>query len=293
MHKVGEIMKRMIYCSTGTTVSRRNGYNFHLVTQLFPQLQQQGIIDGAEFMMIPAYYPQMKAVADEWLGEGLTFPVIHCEKEVGTLLSDAAAAKAAGESAAADVLLRQALDDFKKNCEMGAMAGSGRMVFHLWGGLNSDGHVEFNISVLPQLMEIIRPYGIQLLIENVPCTTKDPLSNWKSMSMHLDRCGLIFDTRFGFFHRQIENIWQAEDIYPRIEHIHIGDIRGAEKDFSTLRPIYHPGEGMVDFQSVVRRLNEVGYAGTVTLESPVATDGGADGDKLKASLLYTRNLFAE
>ena len=89
-------------------------------------------------MMIPAYYPQMKAVADEWLGEGLTFPVIHCEKEVGTLLSDAAAAKSAGESAAADVLLRQALDDFKKNCEMGAMAGSGRMVLHLWGGLNSD-----------------------------------------------------------------------------------------------------------------------------------------------------------
>ena len=111
--------------------------------------------------------------------------------------------------------------------------------------------------------------------------------------MHLDKCGLIFDTRFGFFHRQIENIWQAEDIYPCIEHIHIGDIRGAEKDFSTLRPIYHPGEGMVDFQSVVRRLNEVGYSGTVTLESPVATDGGADGDKLKTSLLYTRNLFAE
>lgn len=293
MHKVGEIMKRMIYCSTGTTVSRRNGYNFHLVTQLFPQLQQQGIIDGAEFMMIPAYYPQMKAVADEWLGEGLTFPVIHCEKEVGTLLSDAAVAKATGEADAAEVLLRQALDDFKKNCEMGAMAGSRRMVFHLWGGLNSDGHVAYNISVLPQLMEIIRPYGIRLLIENVPCTTQDPLSNWKSMSMHLDKCGLIFDTRFGFFHRQIENIWQAEDIYPRIEHIHIGDIRGAEKDFSTLRPIYHPGEGMVDFQSVVRQLNEVGYSGTVTLESPVAADGGADGDKLKTSLLYTRNLFAE
>ena len=286
-------MKRMIYCSTGTTVSRRNGYNFHLVTQLFPQLQQQGIIDGAEFMMIPAYYPQMKAVADEWLGEGLTFPVIHCEKEVGTLLSDAAVAKATGEADAAEVLLRQALDDFKKNCEMGAMAGSRRMVFHLWGGLNSDGHVAYNISVLPQLMEIIRPYGIRLLIENVPCTTQDPLSNWKSMSMHLDKCGLIFDTRFGFFHRQIENIWQAEDIYPCIEHIHIGDIRGAEKDFSTLRPIYHPGEGMVDFQSVVRRLNEVRYSGTVTLESPVAKDGGADGDKLKTSLLYTRNLFAE
>ena len=286
-------MKRNdLYCSTGTTVSRRNGYNFHLVTSLFPQLQEQGIIDGAEFMMIPAYYPQMKDVADEWLGEGLTFPVIHCEKEVGTLLSDAADAKAAGESEAADVLLRQALDDFKKNCEMGAMAGSRRMVFHLWGGLNSDGHVAYNISVLPQLAEIVRPYGIRLLIENVPCTTNDPLTNWESMSAHFDKCGLIFDTRFGFFHRQIEKIWQADDIYPRIEHLHIGDIRGEEKDFTTLRPIYHPCEGMVDFQSVAKRLWEVGYSGTVTLESPVATDGGADGEKLKASLIYIRNLFS-
>lgn len=280
-----------LYCSTGTTVSRRNGYNYHLVTRLFPQLQAQGIMDGAEFMMIPAYYPQMKEVADEWIGEGLTFPVIHCEKEVGTLLSNAGSAVANGENEAAACLLRQALDDFKKNCEMGAMVGSQRMVFHLWGGLDSDSHVEYNISVLPRLEEIIRPYGIRLLIENVPCTTKDPLTNWRSLSAHFDKCGLIFDTRFGFFHRQIEKIWQAEDIYPRIEHLHIGDIRGEEKDFTTLRPIYHPGEGMVNFGFVASRLREVGYSGSITLESPVATEGGADGEKLRASLLYTRKLF--
>lgn len=283
--------RKNIYCSTGTTVGRRNGYNIHLVTELFPSLIEQGFMEGAEFMMLPVYYSQMRDVADEWLGAGIQFPVIHCEKEVGTLLSNAGSAAAAGERDAADALIRRALYDFSRNCEMGAMAGSRRMVFHLWGGLDSDSHMEYNISVLPQLEELIRPYGIRLLIENVPCTTNDPLTNWKSLLPVLNECGLIFDTRFGFFHRQIDEIWQDEQIYSHIEHIHIGDIRGAAKDFTTLRPIYHPGEGMVDFSSVSRRLREVKYSGSVTLESPVVTDGGADGEKLKVGLRYVRDLF--
>lgn len=282
---------RGIFCSTGTTVGRRNGYNYHLVTELFPPLAEQGIIDGAEWMMLPVYYTQMRAIADEWLGAGLTFPVIHCEKEVGSLLSGAGNAASAGDLHRAGELCRRALDDFKKNCEMGAMAKSHRMVLHLWGGTDSDSHLTYNISVLEQMLDIIRPYGIRLLIENVPCTTNDPLENWKLLSPYFGECGLIFDTRFGFFHRQIDDIWNTESIRTHIEHIHIGDIRGEERDFSSLRPIYHPGEGMVDFPAVVRHLHTAGYNGTVTLESPVVTDGGADGEKLKDSLLRVRDLF--
>lgn len=280
-----------IYCSTGTTVGRRNGFNTHLVTELFPPMMEQGIIDGAEWMMLPVYYPMMRALANEWLGAGLTFPVLHCEKEVGTLLSSAGKALADGDTVSSHELYGQALDDFKKNCEMGAMAGSNRMVLHLWGGLDSDSHIHFNISVLSQLLDIIRPYGIRLLIENVPCTTHDPLSNWKMLSEFGDQLGFIFDTRFGFFHRQSEDIWQTKDIYTRIEHIHIGDIRGAERDFTALRPIYHPGEGMVDFPSVFHRMHNAGYKGSFTLESPVVIDNGADGDKLKASLCSLREMI--
>lgn len=272
-------------------MSRRNGYNIHLVTELFPPLLEQGIIDGAEWMMLPVYYTQMRAIADEWLGAGLKFPVIHCEKEVGTLLSNAGRTAAEGDKDTSDTLLRRSLDDFKMNCEMGAMAGSKRMVLHLWGGTDSDSHVEYNMSVLPRLCEIIRTYGMRLLIENVPCTTHDPLSNWQAMRPHLNACGLIFDTRFGFFHRQIEEIWQAEDVHPHIEHIHIGDIRGEKRDFTSLRPIYHPGEGMVDFSKVARILRQKKYTGSITLESPVATDGGADGCKLAASLRTVCELF--
>lgn len=282
---------RGIYCSTGTTVGRRNGYNYHLVTEIFPALLEQGIIDGAEWMMLPVYYEQMSAIADEWLSAGLTFPIIHCEKEVGTLISNAGSAVSSGDLRNAKRLMQTAMDDFKKNCEMGAMANSRRMVIHLWGGTDSDSHISYNLSALEQMLEIIRPYGIRLLIENVPCTTNDPLSNWKLLASHFDECGLIFDTRFGFFHRQIEDIWDTESVYRHVEHIHIGDIRGEKQDFTSLRPIYHPGEGMIDFQAVVQRLRTAGYDGSVTLESPVVTDGGADCSKLKASLIRVRELF--
>lgn len=285
-------MKRnAVYCSTGTIVGRRNGYNIHLVTEYLPPIMEKRIIDGAEFMMLPVYYSRMRAVADEWLGAGLSFPVIHCEKEVGTLISNAGRAAAEGDEYTADGLCAKAFDDFERNCEMGAMVSSKRMVLHLWGGLNSDSHFAYNRSVLSQLLEIIRPYGIRLLIENVPCTTRDPLTNWQELQPHFHECGLIFDTRFGFFHRQIEEIWNTDFIRSHIEHIHIGDIRGEKKDFSSLRPIYHPGEGMVDFPAIAKRLNDVNYSGSITLESPVVTDGGADSRKLESILQYVRGLF--
>ena len=285
------MMEHSVFCSTGTTVGRANGYNIHLVTESFPELMERGLISGAELMMLPVYYDRMKEVAEEWLRAGLRFPVIHCEKEIGTKLSDAGKAFAAGDEDSGRSLYRYAIDDFRRNCEMAAMAGCGKMVFHLWGGLTSDSYASYNISVLPELLDIIRPYRVRLLIENVPCTTKNPLSQWQALAGHLGACGLIFDTRFGFFHRQTRDIWNDEAIVPHIEHIHISDIRGEARDFSALRPIYHPGEGMVDFRGVADCLKMAGYRGTFTLESPVIRPEGADIPQLVQSLQFLHGMI--
>lgn len=284
-------MEHGVFCSTGTTVGRANGYNIHLVTEAFPHFMERGLISGAELMMIPVFYDRMKEVAQEWLRAGLRFPVIHCEKEIGTKLSDAGKAFAAGDEDSGRSLYRYAIDDFRRNCEMAAMAGCERMVFHLWGGLTSDSYASYNISILPELLDILRPYRVRLLIENVPCTTKDPLSQWKALAGHLGSCGLIFDTRFGFFHRQTREIWNEETVVPHIEHIHISDIRGEERDFSALRPIYHPGEGMVDFLDVADCLMQADYRGTFTLESPVIRPDGADIPKLAESLQFLHRMI--
>lgn len=283
--------ERTLLCSTGTLIGRANGYDIHLVTRLLPEYMEQGLIAGGELMMLPVYYDRLSAVSGEWLAAGIEFPVIHCEKEVGTKLSDAAVLAAAGDSSGAAAIRAAAEADFLRNCEMGAMASSRAMVLHLWGGLHSDAQISYNADALGTLSEKIRPYGIQLLIENVPSNTHDPHTNWRRLLPLPDNCALIFDTRFGQLHRQIDETWADGEIAPHIRHIHISDIVGAPRDFSTLRPILHPGEGMIDFPAFARILDAHGYSGTVTLESPVIRDGGADGEKLKKSLAAVRELL--
>jgi len=280
-----------LFCSTGTIVGRINGFNIHLVTKILPPLVEDGIIGGAELMMLPVYYDRLSEVSGEWLSAGIPLPVIHADKDIGTLLSDAGVAFNAGDRDSADALRKEAADKFRLNCEMGAMADSRTMVLHLWGGMNSDRQIGYNASLLPGLCEIIRPYGIRLLIENVPSNTYDPLSNWKKLLPLPDNCALIFDTRFGQLHRQIDETWADADVAPHIEHIHVSDILGAPRDFSTLRPILHPGEGMIDFNAFCRILDARDYGGTVTLESPVIRENGADGEKLGRTLRALRTLL--
>lgn len=280
---------RVLLASTGTIVGRINGFNVHLVTEILPPLIEEGLIAGGELMMLNAYYDRMEAVAKEWREAGIPFPVIHCEKDVGAFLSDAGALSDAGDRDGADKICRQALDLFEKNCEMAALAGSERMVFHLWGGMNSDDYFGYNEGVLPLLLGKVREYGIRLLIENVPAAWEDPLTNLWYLAWHNSSCpdmGFVYDTRFGHLHRQMEDTFEDPRVAPLIEHIHISDHRGAHRDFSSLRPILHPGEGDVDFDAFARLLDGIGYEGTVTLESPVIRENGADGEKLKRTLSH-------
>ena len=276
--------KRVLLASTGTIVGRINGFNVHLVTEILPPLMEEGLIAGGELMMLNSYYDRMEAVAKEWREAGIPFPLIHCEKDVGAFLSDAGAQHADGDREGARKTLSHALDLFQKNCEMAALAGSSRMVFHLWGGMNSDERLDYNLGVLPALLEKTKEYGLRLLIENVPAALADPLSNWQKLSPFYPELGLVYDTRFGHLHRQMEETFADGGVTPHIKHIHISDHRGAYREFSSLRPILHPGEGDVDFDAFARLLDGIGYESTVTLESPVIRENSADGEKLKKTL---------
>ena len=278
--------KRTLLTSTGTIVGRANGYDVHLVSRILPPLFEAGLIAGAELMMLNAYYDRMRAVAEEWRGAGIPFPVIHCEKDVGMFLSDAGALRAAGEFSAADAEIGRARELFRENCEMGAMVGASRMVLHLWGGKNSDNYLDTNMEVLSDFLSILRPYGIRMLVENVPSALADPLTNWYRLTDFFPEVGLVFDTRFGNVHRQIAETLADPVIQPHIEHIHVSDHIGEKKDFASLRPILHPGEGMIDFDAFARLLDGAGYGGTVTLESPVIREGGADGEKLTRTIRH-------
>ena len=144
------------------------------------------------------------------------------------------------------------------------------------------------ISFLEKLIKIAEGFGLKLLIENIPCTTHSGLQNWKRIKEFLPKIDFIFDTRFGSFHDEINEILEDE-LWNFVSHIHISDYSSYPRDFSKIRPILHPGEGVIDFDSLFEKLSNKSYNGSFTLESPVMIQNGADIEKLNSSLIYIKN----
>lgn len=265
-------------------VGRVNNYDITGALRQMRELYDCGVICGGELMMLTDYYRREGEVVSLVGSSGVPFPVIHCEKEVGSMISTAGATDDAD-------MLSEALRLFGLNCRFGGNIGASSMVLHLWGGRDSDSHFAYNAGIVPELLDIIRPYGIRLLIENIPCTTSDPLTHWREFEKY--DIGYVFDTRFGAFHSQIGKIFAQTDLWTqgRISHMHISDYGGAPKDFTKLHPILHPREGCIDFEMVSRGLNDVKYTGTVTLESPVMVGDGLDIAKLKNTLVFLNEIL--
>ena len=209
------------------------------------------------------------------------------------MLSDAGRAAADGNTEDEKALRKTITELFRLNCKIGEMAQSSRMVLHLWGGVNSDGYLDYNISAMAELTAITKEHGLRLLIENIPSVVNDPLANWNRIldANALGENGFIFDTRFGKLHEQADAILTDERIVPHIEHVHISDFAGTYREFKALRPILHPGEGSVDFLRIAELLDAIGYDSTITLESPVAMENDMDIPKLRKTLGYLNELF--
>lgn len=263
-----------IYCSTGVMVGKINNNDYTLITKHFPSLVNKGLIKGAEFMFAHSFYDKLDDIYLEIMSSGIKFDVIHLDKEIGIMLSECN-----------DEISNEALYLLEINCRFAKKIGAKKGVFHLWGGLKSDSHIDYNISFLPKIIDIFQKYEVELLIENIPCTNSSGLEIWKKLYNYLPNIGFIFDTRFGAFHDEIDKIF-SEPIWNHIKHIHISDYSSYPRDFSKIRPILHPCEGVIDFNHVFEKLYEVGYTGTFTLESPVFGENGPNIEKLEKTLKY-------
>lgn len=271
-----------IYCSTGTIIGRLCGFDHRYICSLLPDVVRETDIDGIELMMVPAFYDKLDIIKNDLEKTGLEFPVIHAEKNIGVLFSQ-------GEKEDIEEGMRL----FEINCKTGRDIGSGRLVLHLWGGPLSDSNIERHVALCPRLFEIADKYGIEILFENIPCTTHFPLDDLRAVYDADKRMKVIFDTRFGELHHQFDALFSSDWLWSGpLTHIHISDLRpGADMDFSRLRPILHPREGLIDFPDFFAKIKAHGYSGTVTLESPVLFESGIDCAKLIDTLVYVRDLI--
>lgn len=274
-------------------VEKGNNYNYPRAIKNIADFMERLGVAGCELMMLPYYYDEIADIKNELRAASVPAITTHCEKEVGTLFSDAGAARATGDSDNARALLREGLRLFRLNCEAAAEFSSSRLVLHLWGGKNSDSAVDYNISLIPELENIAREYSVSILIENIPCTTHSPLKNLKKIAADYPECRFVFDTRFGMFHRETRETLTDAEVSARIDHVHISDFKGgATGEFKRLRPILHPLEGDVDFPLVASELDRLKYAKTINLESPVMRDDASlDLKKLEDSLSYLADIF--
>lgn len=284
--------KRPLYVSTGTLVGHPNGFDYRRALREIRRLQDKGLCDGLELMMLRFYYDKIEEVTDAVRDSDCNPATIHCEKDVGTIISDAGVLDAEGKHDEAEEKYREAVCLFRLNCTAAEKLSIGRMVLHLWGGISSDGNIEYNISKMNELNRIAAEYGVRILCENIPSNHTDPRRNWHLLLPHLGDAGLIFDTRFGKLHEQIREILTDDALVPHIEHIHISDFAGTYRDFSALRPILHPGEGSIDFSEVAQLLDDMNYRATITLESPVMAGENLDIPKLEKTLTYLRADFS-
>lgn len=278
-------MNNKICCSTGCIIEKSNGYDWRLILKYADQIDA----DAFELMMLRAFYGHEREISDSLCRAGIEFPILHTDKDVGTLISR-------GGNGDLDEAVRL----FSANCDFAAMLGAKLLVLHLWGGLDSDKHFERNTAAFPILLEAAEKRSLTIAVENVPCAsaadpsfdpkTANPLSHWDALEKLYPEARFIFDTRFGAFHRQLDEFCGSKRIESgKVVHMHVSDFSGPPLDFSTLRPILHPHEGIIDFEkffaSVVGR-----YDGTVTLESPVlASSGFVDIGKLNGTLGFLRD----
>ena len=249
-----------VLCSTGACIGRPNGRDFRLLEQCVERLD----CDGFEFMMYESWYGQVEEIISFLNNLNTKFPTFHVEKSVGNLISR----NNDGDAA-------QSLEYFKINCDMAKRIGSELLVLHLWGGIDSDKNISFNIEKYVDLKKISDEYGLELTIENVVCNTKDPFTHLKALNTAYGDVSFTFDTKMAEFHKQLDLIYAPEngEIFKKIKHIHVNDYNGGFMDWGNLKTL-HVGEGSVDFERFFGFLRANSYSGDFTVE---ATSFGQDG----------------
>lgn len=266
-------MENTILVSTGALIGRPNGRDYRLLKELTKKIRS----DGFEFMMYSTWYGQEDHIIDFLKSNSINTPTMHCQKSIGESIS---------KGNALDT--KDAFEKFEINAKMASEIGAKKMVMHLWDGITSDAYFDNNIKAYPRLKEIADGYGVDLLIENVVCNVKDPLSHWMELLEIYPDIGLIFDTKMAQFHDQLDLLYDEkyEILWKEhhIRHYHINDYGGGYKDWENLRTL-PVGRGHIDFDRFFAFVKSSGYKGTFTLESTAFNkEGFVDTDMLNLEI---------
>ena len=154
------------------------------------------------------------------------------------------------------------------------------LTIHLWMDPRfvSREAISYKIGFLNRLIDKGREAGIEICLENLSETATHLSDVFKvlphlNLTLDIGHAQLLSNqnTSYGFIDRFPE----------RIKHVHIHDNRGGDSPDDDLHlPV---GEGIIDFGKIFRKVKEVGYHGTFTLELRPP--------EIKACLPYVKQLL--
>lgn len=289
-----------ILCSSGAFIGKANGDDYRLLKTYAPKLD----CDGFELLISRTWYPEMDKMIEKVKSFGLNIPVVHANKALGEYLCGMTASFDNGvyseyimTDSEEQELFEKGTELFKLNLKAVKGLGASKMVLHLWNGIPSDKRLDNNIRRFGTWKDMADKEGVDLLVENVICNNKDPLSNMNKVADKYKEVGFVYDTKMAEFHGQTLDLFDKNNtrllLEDRIRHLHINDYGGGYMDWGNMK-ILPIGSGHVDFNAFFENMSAWGYKGDYTVETTaLGKDGSVDTDMLNDCFRRIREYLAE
>ena len=131
------------------------------------------------------------------------------------------------------------------------------------------------------IYDFCQKFGIKLCLENVEWASYNRVGVFSKIRERVPELGGVLDVKqariSGYHYREY-----LEEMGQSLTHVHISDVDRNGK-------IRLPGQGIFDFDELVRRLSDVGFDGPLIIE--VYNDSYAHAGELKPSLDYMNELL--
>ena len=265
-----------LLCSTGAFSRYPDYVDYSMVLHYGPQLD----VDGFEVMFYDSWYDKIERIGNDLQASGLTFPAMHAEKSIGVYLGYATTEER-----------EKGIRAFTENCRLAERLKTQVLILHLWNWPNLDDHLEYNLQALLPCLDIAARHGVQLAVETIPGRHDTPLDNVRRVVEHDARCRVALDTEFLAQYNQLTEVFQRQWLWQdeRVLHVHIKDYDGMPF-VDGKRRYLHPGEGNIDFEQFFYELQQHGFDGNISLESPaIDAHGQVDIERLQQSLSSIRH----
>ena len=182
---------------------------------------------------------------------------------------------------------KDAFDWLEKVMQAGVALGAKYYTFHGIARVKRSTHsgANDNFTYMQQgfldIYDFCQKFGIKLCLENVEWASYNRVGVFSKIRERVPELGGVLDVKqariSGYHYREY-----LEEMGQSLTHVHISDVDRNGK-------IRLPGQGIFDFDELVRRLSDVGFDGPLIIE--VYNDSYAHAGELKPSLDYMNELL--